>query len=59
MSETFRQILHLIERGEVRVSAHGRDELAQDGILVREVMAGVAEAIVVEDYRTMQKGQRC
>lgn len=56
MSETFRLILHLIERGEVRVSAHGHDELAQDGILVREVMSGVAEAIVVEDYPDYVKG---
>jgi hypothetical protein len=56
MSETFRLILHLIERGEVRVSAHGHDELAQDGILVREVMAGVAEAVVMEDYPDYAKG---
>jgi phage replication-related protein YjqB (UPF0714/DUF867 family) len=46
MSRTLQQVLKLIERGEVRISLHGYDELAEDGILVGDVMAGVREATV-------------
>ena len=35
---------------EVRVSVHGYDELAANGIRVREVLNGVSEGIIVEDY---------
>jgi Domain of unknown function (DUF4258) len=58
MSETLRLVIGLIARGEVRVSAHGYDELAADGILAREVIDGVQGAAVVEDYPTYAKGPR-
>jgi hypothetical protein len=56
MSQILQQILELIERGEVRISAHGYDELAEDDILVRDVMADVREAVVIEDYPNYPKG---
>jgi hypothetical protein len=56
MSRTFRQVLELAARGKVRISAHGYDELAEDGILVRDVIASVSEAVVVEDYPGFSKG---
>jgi hypothetical protein len=56
MSQVFQQILEPIKRGEVRISAHGYDELAEDDILVRDVMAGVSEASVIEDYPEYPKG---
>jgi hypothetical protein len=56
MSRTFEQVLELVARGEVRISAHGYDELADDDILARDVIAGVSEAAVVEDYPSYPKG---
>lgn len=56
MSDTFKKILVLIEKGEIKISNHGYDELAEDGILVRDVMAGVEDGKVVEDYPDYSKG---
>lgn len=56
MSRTLHRIRELVERREVRLSSHGYDELAADGILVREILAGVESAILVEDYPDYYKG---
>ena len=56
MSRTLRLAQDLVDRGEVRISAHGYDELAADRILVRDILTGVREAIVVEDYPDYSKG---
>ena len=56
MSRTFERILKLVASREVRVSEHGYDELAADGILVREVLAGVHKGEVIEDYPDYPKG---
>ncbi len=56
MSETFDKICVLVERGEVKVSDHGYDEMSDEEILAREVLAGVAEGIVVEEYPSYAKG---
>ncbi len=56
MSKTFYQILKLIKNNNIKISDHGYDELAEYGILVREILASVSEAIVVEDYPDYPKG---
>ncbi len=56
MSDTFKKILELIEKGEIKISNHGYDELAEDGILVKDVMANVEDGKVVEDYPDYPKG---
>lgn len=56
MSTTFEIIKRLVARREVRISEHGYDELAQDGILVTEVVAGVVDGQLVEDYPEYPKG---
>ena len=56
MDNTLELIRSLVKRERVRISDHGYDELAEDGILVKEIMAGVEEAGVVEDYPEYGKG---
>ena len=58
MSETFSEILRLVEQGEVRISDHGYEELAADGLFAKDATASVADGIVVEDYPEYPKG-RC
>jgi hypothetical protein len=56
MSNTLQRVRELAKREELVISDHGYDELAADGILVNEVMAGLADARVVEDYPDFPKG---
>jgi hypothetical protein len=56
MSQTFDQIRALIASSQVRISDHGYDELAEDGILAGDVLAGVEKAEVLEDYPESPKG---
>lgn len=57
MSQTFTLIHGLIAAGEVKISEHGYDELADDDITVTEILAGVKEATVIEDYPEYPKGR--
>ena len=42
--------------GEIRIAAHGYDEIAEDRILAGEVIDGIEAAVVIEDYPTYPKG---
>lgn len=56
VSDTFKRILDLVKSKQVMISDHGYDELAADGIFVKDIMASVANAMVVEDYPAYPKG---
>ena len=59
MTNTLDRIQTLVARNEVRVSLHGSEELAADDVQVRDVIAGVATAVMVEDYPNYPKGRCC
>ena len=56
MNKILQQIIKLVERKDVKISDHGYDELAEDGIFVRDILAGLNNAIVIEDYLDYVKG---
>ena len=56
MSETLDTVKSLAADGDVRISVHGYDELAEDEIGVRDILRGVADAMLVEDYPDFPKG---
>lgn len=53
---TFDVVRQLIAAGDVRISEHGYDELAEDDIVVRDLIDGVDDATVIEDYPSFAKG---
>lgn len=58
MSKTFAEILRLVERSEVKISDHGYEELAADGLFAKDALASIVDGIVIEDYPDYPKG-RC
>lgn len=56
MGNMFEEILELIQRYDVRISDHGYEELSQEDIFVRDIMAGVSAGTVVEEYPEYPKG---
>ena len=56
MCDTFHQIVDLVRRGEVRISEHGYDEIAEEGMFVRDIVSDVSNSRLVEDYPDFPKG---
>ncbi len=56
MSMTFDKVRALVQQGEVGVSDHGYEEMSDEDILARDVLAGVFDGVVVEDYPMYAKG---
>jgi hypothetical protein len=56
MISLLERIRALVGSGEVRLSDHGYDELAADGLTAREVIEGIRGAVIVEAYPDYPKG---
>ena len=54
--DVLERIAALVAVGDFLVSSHGADELAADGISVREVVAGIVTAESIAEYPEYQKG---
>ncbi len=55
-NKTFIKILGLIKNNEIKISMHGYDELAEDNILVKDILSNVSKGVVIEDYPNYPKG---
>jgi hypothetical protein len=56
MRDTLSDIIRLVTEGDVQISTHGYDELANDDIFVRDIILSVEDAVLVEDYPEFHKG---
>lgn len=55
MSETLRRVQDLVARGEYLISRHGFRELVADDIVIQDVLVGVNQALLIEDYPDSRK----
>ena len=56
MNNILNTIKQLVIENQVRISNHGYDELIEDNIFVHEVIEGISEAILIEEYHEYPKG---
>lgn len=56
MSDAFHRIVDLVRKGEVRISEHGYDEIADERLFVRDIVSGVSNGRLVESYPDFPKG---
>ena len=50
MSETLERVRKLVAEHRVRLSDHGFERLVKHGIEYEDILAGLDDAVVVEDY---------
>ena len=50
MNKTFERIKKLVKRHEIKISDHGYNEIAEDDIFIKDIIADVNNGIIVEDY---------
>ena len=56
MNDILEQIIALVGQDTVRISEHGYDELASDGILVRDLVSSLPRTELLEAYPDFPKG---
>ena len=56
MSNTLKKIKELVKRNEIKISDHGYNEIAEDGIFIKDKIADVKNGVLVEDYSGYPKG---
>ena len=56
MSNTLKKIKELVKRNEIKISDHGYNEIAEDGIFIKDKIADVKNGVLVEDYPGYPKG---
>jgi len=56
MSTTHQKILQLVKNDQILVSEHGYNELADDDILLKDILTSISSSIVIEDYPDYFKG---
>jgi hypothetical protein len=56
LSEIEKQVKGLIAAGQIRISEHGYDELADDKLTARELVSGARDAELLEEYPDYPKG---
>lgn len=55
-SDILQKIQALVKKRDVIISSHGYDELAEDHIYVKDMIASLESAIAVEEYPDFHKG---
>jgi len=56
LSEFLNRLRGLIDEGDVLISEHGHEELAEDYLTVKELIFGITKAVIVEEYLDYPKG---
>lgn len=56
MNTLFNRLCALIEKDEVLISEHGYEELSEDHLTAKEIIAGVSVGTIVEEYLDYHKG---
>lgn len=56
VNNTFERIKRLVAGGSVRISEHGYDELVADDIRSHDIIEGIGDGRVVEDYPDYPRG---
>lgn len=56
MSQTLQHIQKLVKEGEIKISSHEYDELAEDHIYIRDILSSIENVRIIEDYPDFVKG---